>query len=56
MGCRLPTGCAAIRHSSGTIPPTATLAVSMIIDTISPENFHENGMTIKMPLNLAAPE
>jgi hypothetical protein len=56
MGCHLPTGCAAVKHSGGTIPPTAKLAVSMIIDTISPENFHGNGMTVKMPLNPVEPK
>jgi hypothetical protein len=56
MGCHLPTGCVSIRHSGGTIPPTTKLAVSMIIDTISPENFHETGMTVEIPLNFAAPK
>lgn len=56
MGCHLPTGCVSIRHSGGTIPPTAKLAVSMIIDNISSENFHENGMNIKMPLKFAEPK
>jgi hypothetical protein len=54
MGCHLPTGCVSIEHSSGTIPPTAKLAVSMIIDEISPENFHETGVTVEIPLNCAA--